>query len=260
MNALPPDNILALISAERLYTQYSFAEYIAYCESIRCLFESWGVDRASADPLTVRFFEKKFIEEMEVLAKICKHQDKQGAVIATVQYMRDDPPDGILTMQSGDQIFVECTSARDSRWENFALEQREKHGKIFSLSGYEGADLSGSRASGYLLEEMKIADMGQEPYFVKADEQQDVIARHRNHIACAIVKKLAKTWHPGTNWLSIFVNEFVMPGGNYGCMQSTLNDLCQQFKERLRAKHIKALYFVSNRGDDEAWISFHPMA
>jgi hypothetical protein len=243
-----------LIAPDRRFAVYQLHDYIRYCGNIRDAISRLS-RRCEADDV-ITFFEKKFVEEMEVVAKICKHRLGEWAETSTVQYMRNDPPDGIITLANREQVFVECTSARDSRWEAFVLEQMREHGRIVSLTGYEGSDLGGSRASGYTLNGVDIDDPDIQEYLVEADDDATVISRHRTQIVERIERKLTKDWKRRTNWLSIFVNEHLMPGG-YTCMRPVLTEICIQYRQRLKENHIQGLYFVSNRCDDGAWISFH---
>lgn len=196
---------------------------------------------------------------MEVLARISVQQFGHDANEVMVQYVQHDPPDGIITLTDRTPMFIECTSARDSRWENFVLDQMRKHRRIISLSGYEGGDISGSRARGYKVKGMDITDEEVADYLVEADEQGEAIERHRKQIIEKIENKLGKEWLQRCNWLAVYVNEFVIPGGSYRCMAALLNEICSTYRNRLQSKHIEALLFVSNRIDDAGWYSFHEM-
>lgn len=251
-------NLRDLVSVERRHKEYTLQDYIGYCKQIRTAIMS--LPEEFDDRQMINFFEKDFVEEMEVLARICKHQFHGDDSGIKVQYMREDPPDGTITLASGKKIHVECTSAVDRRWENFVLEQWRKHGKLFSLSGFDGKDVQGNRKAGYSVNGMDINDPQMEEYSVEAEEDCDTMSKHRRHIVDKIEKKLHKAWEDRTNWLCVVVNEFMMPGGSYACMEPVLNEIVMEYSDRLRESHIAAVYFVSNNSEDRGWMSFHPTA
>jgi hypothetical protein len=244
-----------LIAPDRRYREYPARDYIDYCARIResshCLPEAFD------DKALLTFLQKTFAEEMEVLARICKHQFQGSYDGVTVQSIENDPPDGIITLANGEKIFVECTSSVDRRLENFILEYQRKTGTPISLTGFEGADIEGNRLAGYTLKGMDVDNPDMAEFLVEADEDVDIINRQRKQIAEKIEKKLEKSWQPRTNWLAIFVNQTLTIGG-YIFMEPTLNELCSKYKVRLLEKNISALYFVGNGSGEDAWISFHP--
>lgn len=245
-----------LISDTRRHAVYAAREYIAYCAEIRNLTEELGLRRDELKDV-VAFFEKKFVEEMEVLGRICSRFFASELDEVRVQYIRNDPPDGIITLPNGDQVFIECTSAKDSRWENFVFEQMRLHGRVISLSGFEGSDISGNRVAGYTVNGIKVNDPDVLEYLCEADEEITMVERHRRHIIDKLDKKLNKDWTARRNWLSVYVNEFAMIGGSYRIMEPTLLELLELYRERLRSKHIEALLFISNKIDENGWISMY---
>lgn len=250
------DAARALISDSRRHAAYTAREYIAYCAEIRYLTEELGPRRDEIKDV-VAFFEKKFVEEMEVLGRICSRFFASELDEVSVQYVRNDPPDGIIRLPNGDQIFIECTSAKDSRWENFVFEQMRLHGRIISLSGFEGSDISGNRVAGYTVNGIKVDDPDVVEYLCEADEDITMVERHRRHIIDKLEKKLSKDWPSRRNWLSVYVNEFAMIGGSYQIMEPTLSKLFELYRQRLRSKHIESLLFISNKIGEDGWISMY---
>jgi hypothetical protein len=245
-----------LISESRRHAVYTAREYLAYCAEIRSL--TGELDQQRHEILdVVAFFEKKFVEEMEVLGRICSRFFASELDKILVQYVRNDPPDGVISLPDGEQIFIECTLAKDSRWENFVFEQMRLHGRIISLSGFEGSDISGNRVAGYTVNGMNIDDPDVAEYLCEADEGTTVVERHRRHIVDKLDKKLEKDWPSRRNWLSVYVNEFVMIGGCYKIMEPTLSELFELYRQRLRSKHIESLVFISNKIGDDGWISMY---
>lgn len=246
----------ALISADRRHRDYSGSEYVEYCKQIRHGLQNIGDRKDQRIKDLVSFFEKKFVEEMEVLARISSRVFANELDSIRVEYVRNDPPDGIIAPSHGESIFIECTSARDSRWETFALENQTP-GRIISLSGFEGSDIVGSRNRGYALKGMNLDNPSMAEYLCEADEDVTTIDRHRRHIVDKLEKKLDNEWPARRNWLSIYVNEFMIVGGSYRVMEPTLSALVEAYRDKLRSKHIEALIFISNQIDESGWFSFH---
>ncbi|MBA4026773.1 MAG: hypothetical protein C0473_00885 [Cyanobacteria bacterium DS3.002] len=245
-----------LIALKRRHGKYTGTQYINYCNQIRDLTQQLGERRVQIKDV-VSFFEKKFVEEMEVLARICSRVFASELEQIQVEYVRNDPPDGIITLPNQEQIFIECTSAKDSRWEAFVLEQLRLHGRIVSLSGFDGTDILGSRNTGYTVKGLKVDDPETAEYLCEADEEIETIERHRRHIIEKLEKKLSVEWQRRRNWLSIYVNEYVIVGGSYITMEPTLSELFEKYREKLRSKNIEALIFISNKTSETGWFSIY---
>jgi len=140
------ESLEELISEERKHRLYSIRDYAAYCREIRQ--RLWNQPDAERFR---NFLEKKFVEEMKPLSKICTSffAGKEEEVI--VQYVQHDPPDGRITFRDlPEEICVEITTAKDKRLEQYCLEQN-RLGNFTSSSGHTSIDIVGSRHKGYKL-------------------------------------------------------------------------------------------------------------
>lgn len=228
-----------LLVDEKLYAKYSLGEYIDYCQRIRR--SIWG-QRTIAKPVK-DFFEKQFVEEMEPLFKIAQHVFDPADGRICIQYMQSDPPDGQIFDESGSPIWVECTSARDTRLDKFCIEET-KQGRLTSFSGHTSADIGGSMHKGHTLAGER----------VEAEFVEDAAQNIRAAMCDRIEKKLSKPWLGQRNWLSVFFNDYAMPESSTDLLNITTQQVFDHYRERLVESRIGILWFVGA----DSWLSQHP--
>ncbi len=244
-----------LISPSKRHKEYLADDFVSYCSDIRAAIDALPTDTRCPD--VERFFQKKFVEEMETIGRIWKHHFRSSDGQFRIQYLANDPPDGAIILPSGQSVLIECTTAIDRRWENFALEQWRTKRRVVSLSGFSSKDLTGNRVSGYKLKGFSVDDPDIEEYLCEADDEDMVKQRHGEQIAEVIEKKLAKNYQGGPFWLSVFINESALSGWRY-FMRPVLQSLIEKYRSRLAAQNIQAIYFVGNKGVDGGFMSVYP--
>lgn len=249
------DYVRKLISPSERHKEYFADEFVSYCSEIRTAINA--LPEGTRCPDVERFFQKKFVEEMETIGRIWKHHFRDSDGEFRIHYLANDPPDGVILLQSGQRFPIECTTAIDRRWENFALDQWRTKRRVVSLSGFSSKDLSGNRASGYKLKGFSVDDPEMEEYLCEADDEDMVKQRHREQIAEVIEKKMTKQYKGDPFWLSVFVNESSLSGWRE-FMRPVLRSLIEDYQSRLVAQKIEAVYFVGNKGVDGGFMSFHP--
>jgi hypothetical protein len=192
-----------LMSDEAKYAKYSLPDFCAYRDEIAGLRDNQDlrVDR-DANKAFIDFYNKKFADEISPVGIICRHVFGENQEGVTVQWIKNDPPDFKIWCDSPvREIFVECTTARDRRLEQYCIEQN-RIGNFTSMSGHTSAAISGSRRKGYEFEG--------EP--VEAEFLGETVEKHCSNIEKVIQKKLGSNWQGSENWLCITVPDNEAPG------------------------------------------------
>jgi hypothetical protein len=231
-----------LLVEDKKFSLYSFDEYLRYCATIRTCFES--EDDADSIALSTEFkdfFEQKFVQEMEPLAKIADLFGREQQPVARVQFVKSDPPDGRIILADGREIGIECMSARNDRLIKFALEQT-RQGTITSTSGHTVDDIHGSKHRGY-----SIAG-----YAVEAEELCEKHQKTIDLLCDRMLSKIPKLRN--AQWLSVFIDEFELPDF-YQARLLLLQSVVPKFNDQLVEKGITDLFFVGNKG----WLTRHQL-
>ncbi|MBX3072873.1 hypothetical protein KF728_12800 [Candidatus Obscuribacterales bacterium] len=217
-----PEN--SLVSKDKRFATYTISEYVEYCDLVR---ESLGATakncRADND-----FFRRKFVDEMEILAKVCVHSFGRDRMDVWVRYLDAPLADGeIVFPDESRNFFVEITSTKDHRLIDYAVEQM-KQGRLISISGHTGDDVPRLRNG--------VCDDD-----VEAEEDTVSYSKQRSVIERRIGKKLNKTWQDRDNWLCIVIDD--LTHWDELSLQS-LSQISEEFRERLRTQYISKLWFV----------------
>lgn len=234
------DLLQRLIVEDKRFALYSLDEYRDYCASIGACVRIEHGESSSPPTALIDFFEQKFVQEMEPLAKIADLfcRDQPGV---KVQFVKNDPPDGRIVFADGHEIGVECMSARNDRLIKFALEQARR-GIFTSTSGHTVDDIQGSKHRGYSMAGYAI-------------ESEELCEKHQKAIDLICDRLRAKMPKiRNAQWLSIFIDEFELPD-LYQAKLLLLQSVVSEFNEQLVERGLTDVFFVGNKD----WLTRHKL-